>query len=272
MVETLARAVEVGNPSAQALCTHALGAVYFLLGRWEESAEQLGRSVELARSVESVFGEILGEQRLARLETARGDREQAHERLQRALALAEDSPSRTVKAHGVGRVLASLAENRYQAGDLAGATRYVAQGMRRQQVIGDCASCDVLLYPVAVQVYLAHGDLELARQSAHRAADNAGGFGGQSWVATSRYLLALIAAAEDDWAGATEQLERTLEMFQELQTPYEVAVTSQALAQALERSGGNDLERIEQLRAAAAESFASLPAVPTGGLPVPAAS
>ena len=52
------RAESVGNVHAMALCQQALGSVHFLVGRWPESHDELGRSVRLARSVGAAPGTV----------------------------------------------------------------------------------------------------------------------------------------------------------------------------------------------------------------------
>ena len=259
MRETLARAEEVGSPRAIALCYHALGAVLYLCGRWDESREALERSVELARSFDGTFGEVIGEQRLAILDLALGRLEAARERLERVLKIARASQEPMVRAHSLGRILSTLALTAYEQGELEEATRYLARGFATQQVVGDCAGCDVLLYPAAVPIYLAHGDLGLAEEAARKADEVAGAFRSQSWVGTARYLLGLVATAQEDGGLARERLRQALDRFEELDQPYEIARVALALGEVEE-----DEEAAESLRIRARDLLDRL------GAPVPA--
>lgn len=226
----LAQAEEVGNPRALALCYNALGAVQYLLGRWLESVDFLQRSIELARSVRSTFGEVIGLQRLGLVETGLGRHEAAYEHLCHALTLALNSDSAMVRYHGTGRVLIALARNRFEAGDLALATEYLARGFAAQQEAGQCLTCDVLLYPVAVPLYIALDDLTLAEQACRKAEETATAFRSQAWVATARYLRGLFTIARSDWHVAVDCLQEALERFEALPQPYDVARSLEALA------------------------------------------
>jgi hypothetical protein len=92
-----------GNLRAMALCQHALGSVHFLLGRWPESRDELGRSVRLARSVGAAQGEVIGSQRLGLLETAMGDLEDGYRRLRQTVKVARASQSIQVRHHSFTR-------------------------------------------------------------------------------------------------------------------------------------------------------------------------
>lgn len=226
----------MGNPRAHALCLHALGAVLSLQGRWPESVTALGESVQISRSFSGVFGDVLGEQRIAQIETAIGLFDQAKARLEKALALARNSSSPMVRAHSLGRIYSSLAINRYEAGDLSEATRFLARGFSTQQVVGECAGCDVLLYPAAVPIYLAHNDLDLAAEACSKAEETAGAFRSRSWVAVSRDLNGLLASARADWQAARLHFREAADTFEALGQPYEMARALEGLALALTKS------------------------------------
>lgn len=234
MRETLARAERVGGSRALALCHHALGAVLQLRGHWPESVKAFNRSIALCRDFGGAFGEVLGEQRLAQIETAVGLYEQAHKRLLAALETARTSDSPMVKAHSLGRIYSSLALNRYEAGELAEATRFLARGFATQRVVGDCAGCDVLLYPAAVPIYIAHGDLDLAEESCRKAEETARAFGSRSWLATARYLLGLLALARRDAEAAAFHFQEAAAQFEDLGQPYEQGLALERLAEALQ--------------------------------------
>jgi tetratricopeptide (TPR) repeat protein len=143
-----------------------------------------------------------------------------------------------VRAHSLGRVYSSLALSRYEAGDLAEATRFLARGFATQKVVGECAGCDVLLYPAAVPIYLAHGELDLAAEACRKAEETAGAFRSRSWVSTSRYLNGLFAAAQEDWHAAELQFAEAGESFEQLGQPYEHARALEGLALARKHISG----------------------------------
>lgn len=202
------------------------------------SAEDLERSLELAREVDSVFGQVLGLQRLGLLETGLGRCEAAQDRLCRALDMAQHSRSPMVRGHGIGRVLATLAFNRLEAGELPQAAGYLAEGYAMQRRVGDCPSCDVLLYPAAVPIAIALGDLEQAEAACRRAEESASAFRSQAWLATARYLRGLLATARGEWHVAAGSLERALQTFVSLDQPYDAARCLEATAILAERAGG----------------------------------
>jgi tetratricopeptide (TPR) repeat protein len=232
--QALGRAEEVGNPRAQALCHHALGAVAYLMGRWPESMAALQRSIELADSVGSTFGVVLGLQRLGVVETGLARHEAAHDRLRRALALMQNSDNLMVLSHSPTRLYTSLADNRLRAGDPSRAAGYLAEGYAAQQTFvsygfGECVTCDVLLYPAAVAVHLAQGELEQAERACARAEEATTWFHSRAGLATARYLRGLLAEAGGEHRLARECLGEALARFREVGQPYEQARCLEAL-------------------------------------------
>ncbi len=180
------------------------------------------------------------------METAQGRYEPARERLERVLRVARRSDEPMVRAHSLGRILATLAVNRLEAGDLAAATRHVARGQALREQIGECAGCDVLLYPAAVPVYIAHGDLDLAAASCRSAEEVATAFSSTAWVASARYLQGLLDAAQGHHDAATGRLRQAVAMFEALGQPYETAQGLEALARVVD--GGEPALLREQAR------------------------
>jgi tetratricopeptide (TPR) repeat protein len=235
VLQALARAAQVGNPRAQAVCYHALGAVRYLAGRWTESTEALGRSIELARSVGSTFGVVLGMQRLAVVETGQGRYQDAHDRLVTALALMRSSDDPLVLSHSPVRLFTSLTENRLRAGNLAGAAQCLAEGYAAQRAVlaegfGVCATCDVLLYPAAVAVHLARGERDEAERAGGEAERAATWFHSRVWRATARYLRGLLAEAEAEPSSAAPCFEEAAAQFRKAGQPYDLARCLEALA------------------------------------------
>lgn len=109
----------------------------------------LRRGIDLAASVDSTFGVVLGEQRLGLLETALGRYDDAHQRLRLALQVALASGNPMVLEHSPTRLFTTLAHNRLEAGDVDAAATYLKQGLAAQaevvaQGFGECVTCDVL--------------------------------------------------------------------------------------------------------------------------------
>ena len=163
--EALAQAEAAGNLRAMAVCEHALGSLHFVVGRWTESRDELARSVRLARAVGASQGAVIGEQRLGWLETATGQTADARRRLERALTESQDADSPLTRHHSRTRILAAMARNHLQRGALEDARDSVDRGFAAQRDLGGCVTCDALLYPTAVPVYLATGAIDRAEQA-----------------------------------------------------------------------------------------------------------
>ena len=242
MIEALERANQIGNLRGQCLCFHALGAVQYLLGEWAESRDAFEKSIDLAREVDSVFAEVLGCQRLAVLETGLGQYDTAHQRLLDTRELARSSDSLFVQIHSMTRIYGSLAQNRLEADDLAMAASYLAEGFTARQEFGECVTCDVLLYPSAVPIYIALGDFDQADWACRRIEETASGFGSRIWVAYARYLRGMLAAETQENEQAFRLLPESLTTFEELEQSYDIARSMEYLADVITRKGSTSIE------------------------------
>jgi len=216
--------------------------VLYLRGHWQTSEAALVRSIKLARSFGGVFPEVLGSQRLALLETAMGRYEDAHRRIRDTLPVARSSSHPMVRGHSPGRLLATAIRNRYEAGDLGAATEYLAQSFAEQAMTGECATCDVMLYPAAVPVYIALGDLQQAERASAKADETALMFRSRAWSASASSCRGLLAAARQEWQSACESLAAALQIFEALEQPYDVARTPETLADVAHGSGSTAAE------------------------------
>ena len=239
MVGALEKARDVGSQRGLSLCYHALGAVQYLLGEWQESMASYRQSIALGQQVGGLFGVVLGSQRLALVETKLGLYDQAYERLLQALEAVQNTDNGLVRLHSKTRILGTLAQNRLEAGELAQAVGYVAEGWDAQREGGECIPCDVSLYPAAVPVYLALEDWEGADWAAGKAEDTAANFGSQAWSATAVYVRGLLAKSIGELARAWECFERALELFEALEQPYESALCKEALFDVSSQSESN---------------------------------
>lgn len=235
MERALQQAEQIGNVRAQALCHHGLGAIRFVTGQWGDAEASLRRGVDLAASVGSTFGVILGEHRLAMVETATGRFESATRRLDGALEAAVASGNAMVLEHSPTRLLTALAANRLADGDLEGANDALERGFAAQaevvaQGFGECVTCDVLLYPVAVRVRLARGELAEAEAACQRIEESTTWFHSRVWIATAHEARGLLAKAEGDLAMAADHFEQACAAFASLDQPLDEARCSEALA------------------------------------------
>ncbi|MBI3971567.1 MAG: tetratricopeptide repeat protein [Chloroflexi bacterium] len=106
-----------------------------------------------------------------------------------------------------------------------------------QEEVGECPGCDVLLYPVAVPIYLALGRLEEAEAACRKAEETALLFRSQAWVAAARHARGLIARARGDWSLAADRLQAARDLFEALGQPYDVARSLEALAEVAAQAG-----------------------------------
>jgi tetratricopeptide (TPR) repeat protein len=174
-------------------------------------------------------------QRLAVVETGLGRYQDAHDRLAAALALARSSDDPLVLSHSPTRLFTSLTENRLRAGDLAGAAQSLAEGYAAQRAVladgfGECATCEVLLYPAAVAVHLARGERQEAERAGAEAERAATWFHSRVWRATARYLRGLLAEAGGEPNSAAPCFEEAAAHFREAGQPYELARCLEALS------------------------------------------
>ncbi len=263
VVESLEQAEEVGSIRAQSLCEHALGAVNYLIGEWDTAEDALEASVDKARDVGSTFGEVLGQQRKAIIETATGRLSDAHERLSEVLKIATASDVPMVKVHSMTRLYGALAQNRLDAGDIRAAQRYISRGFRIQNAVGRCVPCDVLMYPAAVPLYVSIGDLEKADWACSQLEEAANGFGSRAWIAQARYLRGMLLGEFQEWDRSKTVLREALAIYEELDQPYETAQAKQTLGEVILRAGRAKSDPDpEQLLREALDLYEQLGAIP----------
>lgn len=229
MTSALDKAKEVGSQRGLSLCYHALGAVQYLLGEWQESVASYQQSIDLGRQVGGLFGVVLGSQRLALVETKMGLYERAHGRLLEALETVRNTDDGLVRLHSMTRILGTLAQNRLEAGGLAQAVSYVAQGWEAQKASGECIPCDVSLYPTSIPIYLALGDWDGAAWATKRAEETAANFGSKAWSATAVYVRGLLAKSTGDMAQASRCFHQSLGLFETLGQPYDSALSKEGI-------------------------------------------
>jgi DNA-binding NarL/FixJ family response regulator len=138
-----------------------------------------------------------------------------------------------------------------------GKTGVAATSIRR--VLGETTDrfTRTRLLPAAVEVMVAAGDLDAARAAAEelgRRAAAAADIGAlRAIVAQARGTIAL---AEGDAGAALPQLRRAMQVWQELDAPYEAARVRALLAEALRAVGDNEAAALEA--EAARDAFAAL--------------
>jgi class 3 adenylate cyclase len=162
------------------------------------------------------------------------------------------------QAHGMGRepqpglALLRLAQGNVEAAGIALRRTLADESLDR------LARARIL--PVGVEVAVAAGDVEAARSAADELESIASVFGSTALEAMAVSARGAIRLAEGDGAAATKSLRRGLQLWQEIDAPYEAARTRTLLGQAYRLQADEDAAVLE-LRAAAS-AFQRLGAVP----------
>jgi DNA-binding SARP family transcriptional activator len=239
----LDRAEESGNVAAMAVAEHAMGSILMVEGRWAEAHQALSRSIRLAKSVGAPQGTVLGLQRLALLETVAGDIEGGHRRVLEAFAVGRASSSAQVQLHSFSRMNATLALNRFLAGEVGAASDAVTAAGRVQREAGECITCDSLIHPVAVPIHLAAGNLAAAESESQKTEESAASFRGRSRAAVAHHTAGLVLAGQGRWIDAERRLARAVAIFEGAGQPFELGRSLVAIA-AVRRAAGTDAGQI----------------------------
>ena len=228
MSTTLAQAQRMGAPRAIALCQCFNGALEFQAGNWIEAESVLRESVKLYHEIGTASGEALALQRLGTLLTARG-------RLDEAMVLFEDgvivAERASMRAHCLTRLYASMTQNRLTAGEIDAAEHYLALGLAMSERHGHCATCQALLYPVAVSLHIVQGTLSLADDFCQQLEDAARKYQSRAWVAMAHQARGELATAQNDLETALTHYEEASLAFKATGNEYESALCLTAMAE-----------------------------------------
>lgn len=250
----------MGAPRAIALCECFLGAVDFQQGDWPQAVEVLRQSADRYHRIAAASGEALACQRLGAVLTAQGQTDDAMECFERGLRASERSQMR---AHCQVRLYACMAQNRLAARDLVGARQHLQQGLRTFDRHGACVTCNALLYPVAVRIHLALGNLSDAEDFGYRLRDAAARYGSRGWTAMAAQVHGIILTHQGAYDEALASLRQALTLYEAMGQPYDHAVAAVDLAEALaRRDRSSDRDEARELLRRARETFERLGARP----------
>ena len=218
----------MGAPRAIALCQCFNGALEFQAGHWAEAESVLRESVRLYHELGAASGEALALQRLGTLLTARG-------RLNEAMALFEEgvivAARASMRAHCLTRLYASMTRNRLRVGELESADHYLALGLSMSERHGHCATCHALLYPAAVSLHTARGNLSAAEDACRQLEAAAQQYQSQAWMAMARQARGELAAAQGDFDGAMACYDEASVGFKATGNQYDTARCLKAMAE-----------------------------------------
>lgn len=210
----------MGAQRAVALCESFTGVLESQHGRFAAAEAHLRDAVTRYRQVGGSSGEALSLQRLGAVLTTLGRLEEARATLDEALAVSERA---VMRSHCLTRTYATMARNRLAAGDLAGARAALEAGSVAAERHGHCLTCDALLLPEEVRVWVASGDVGRADARASELDAIAGRFESSAWRAMALQARARVRIARGDGRGARDALEQAMALFRALDAPYEVA-------------------------------------------------
>jgi tetratricopeptide (TPR) repeat protein len=243
-------------PRAVALCRCFNGALEFQAGNWADAETSLRESIALYRELGAASGEAIARQQLSVVLTARRQFDEALALLEEGTVVAERA---VMRAHCLARIYASMARNRLQAGDVPAAAEALDQGLHMSERHGNCATCDALLYPVAVSVRLAQGNLQEATSFCLQLSEEAVRYGSRTWIAMARQVQGEVAAARGDLDKALTAFNKAARGFRQAEFDYEAARCLQAIADVRQaRSAPEDEGKAAQARRRAQQIFKAL--------------
>jgi tetratricopeptide (TPR) repeat protein len=218
----------MGAPRAIALCQCFNGALQFQAGYWHAAETSLHESIQLYRELGAASGEALSWQRLGVLQTARGELDAAMNSFSEGMIAAEGA---VMRAHCQARLCASMTRNRLHAGDLPAAEQALALGLEMSKRHGNCATCDALLLPVAISLYLAQDEMTQAEEFCRQLEDAAAQYASRIWVAMARQSRAEVVAAQNKLEEALGHYEEAHQAFKSAEFDYEAARCLLAMAE-----------------------------------------
>jgi predicted negative regulator of RcsB-dependent stress response len=225
---TMQQARRMNAPRAIALCQCFNGALEFQAGNWVEAETALHESILLYREIGAASGEALACQRLGVLLTAQQRLDEAMTVMQEGVMAAEHA---LMRAHCLTRLYAAMARNRLEAGDAVAAQQVLLLGLEMSGRHGHCTTCDALLLPAAISVYIARRELETAETFCQRLDAAAEAYASHTWVAMARQGRGELAAARGDGAAALAAYQSAYAGFKAANYDYEAARCLTAVAE-----------------------------------------
>lgn len=223
-----------------------------LRGAWlEAEAEARRASEELRGFVPAAVGQAYYQ--IGQIRLLRGDLDGAEEALVKGHALGRDpQPTMSLLRLARGEIDAANADIKRA---LADPVTSPAWGLP-----SDSDVYRLTLLPAQVEIALAAGDLTTARSAADELTAISAHFDMLAAKAAAAVSRGAVLLAEGDASAAIRELRRGLQLWSELDAPYETARTRAKLAEALNRDGATDAAVLE-LRTAI-EAFEALGGAP----------
>jgi tetratricopeptide (TPR) repeat protein len=193
---------------AVGFATALRGEAALLHGDLELAEQELTDSLHLHHELGLSSGEAHALQRLAEVHLARGERELAVPKLERALVLARWSP---VALHLIHRIVGSMIQAQP---DPAAARAMVDRAVETMSHGDHCFLCIIMFEVPATRACAAVGDLQEARAHLAAAEESAGRWEGTGWPAAVLEARASIADAEGDRHGAARMRAKATTLYE----------------------------------------------------------
>ena len=209
----------------------------------------------LYQRVRSPAGEAVCRQILGMTLTALGALDRGRRQLEEGLAVAQTS---SMRSHVSVRLYAALARNRLDAGDITAARHYSEQGLALAELHQHCI-CNAGLACVAAASFGLTGDLQRAEELASWANELAGQLTSPLFRCMAGQAGAMVAALQNNWSHAFEELNVARAQAEQYGFPYELARVHLARSFVhLRRAAAGDRMAATQLAGAAGRQLLRL--------------
>jgi tetratricopeptide (TPR) repeat protein len=212
-----ATAERSGVLRAVAFATALRGETFLLKGDLVAAESELAEAVELHREIGSTAGEAHSLQRLAEVELAKGQREEANRLLRKALPLARFS---SIASHLIQRVFGTMI---IAAADPDAARTVVDRAEAAMGLPDQCAFCSIMLAIPAAMACADVGDIHEAERHIRVAEKSATMWEGTAWQAALLEANAHLAFARGQRMDAARLLTEAAEMFDVSNQPLDAA-------------------------------------------------
>jgi hypothetical protein len=217
-------AVRAGARRGAAFAIVLRGEAALLAGDLGAARRDLAEGLRLHRELGASSGEAHSLQRLAEVELAAGNRDEAERLARRALPLARWA---LLSRHLVQRVYGTLIA---AAPDAKAALGVVHEATQTTDEASACPYCDVMLAVPSAIACAEGGCLDDARRFLARAELSAALWKGTAWEAAMTEARASIVAAEGDDAGAARLMQEAARLFETVGQPLDAARCREAVA------------------------------------------
>lgn len=206
-----------GARRAEAFASCVIGEAHYLAGHLEAARSNLEDAVRVYQELTADAGAAHSAQRLAEVELALGNQEEAERLARQALRQGRWS---TMSRHVLPRIYGTLLR---AAPDVAAAVAIAAEAAEIRDDPTSCVFCQVMIeVPLAV-VWARAGEPERAQEHLMRARASAMMWRGSAWKAAITEADATIASSRGEQSKAGQLLQEAALLFEEAEQPLDAA-------------------------------------------------